>query len=180
MGMQGQLVRYFSEEKAESALFMLVGVLAIVLSVWLWRTGSTYRGMAYPLIGVARIQLVVGGAVYLRTDGQLAALRAQLASAPAEYQAAEVARMETVMRGFERYKLIELGLFAAGVALTYVFRQRETLYAVGVGLVLQSSLMLVLDLFAEKRGELYLAQVRALSSPASSEGATPRVAGEAP
>jgi hypothetical protein len=165
MNMQGQMLRYFIEEKAESALFVLMGVVAIALSVWLWRTGSAYRGMAYPLIGVALIQLVVGGTVFLRTDGQLAALTAQLASAPAAYQAAEVARLEVVMRSFQLYKVIELMLFAVGVAMTYVFRQKETLYAVGVGLVLQSSVMLVADLFAEKRGDTYLAQVRALEVP---------------
>ncbi|MBN1209828.1 MAG: hypothetical protein JXB05_33570 [Myxococcaceae bacterium] len=160
MSMQSQLLRYFTEEKVESALFVGVGVVAIAVSVWLWRTGSGYRGMAYPLIGVALIQLVVGGTVFLRTDGQVAALTAQLASDPAAYQAAEVARMEVVMRSFALYKVIELALFAVGVALTYVFRQKETLYAVGVGLVVQSSLMLVADLFAERRGDIYLEQVR--------------------
>ncbi len=167
MGMQGQMLRYFTEEKWEGALFVLVGLVAIGASVWLWRTDSVYRGMVYPLVGVALIQLVVGGTVFLRTDGQVAALTAQLASAPAAYQAAEVARMEGVMRSFGVYKLIELALFAAGVALTYVFRQRETLYAVGVGLVLQAALMLVLDLFAEKRGDTYLEHLRALPASAA-------------
>ena len=95
------------------------------------------------------------------------ALMAQLASAPGAYQAAEVARMEVVMRSFALYKIIELALFAVGVGLTYAFRNRETLYAVGIGLVLQSSLMLVADLFAEKRGDEYLEQVRGLSAPVS-------------
>jgi hypothetical protein len=162
MNMQGQMLRYFSEEKAESALFVLVGVVAIALSVWLLRTGSAYRGMAYPLTGVALIQLAVGGTVFLRTNGQLAELAAQLASSPAAYQAAEVARMEVVMRSFQLYKVLELTLFAVGVALTYVYRQKEMVYALGLGLVVQSSLMLVADLFAEKRGDIYLEQVRAL------------------
>ncbi len=162
MSMQEQMGRYFAAEKAESALFVLAGLVAVGVSVWLWRTGSSYRGMAWPLALVALIQLVVGGTVLLRTDGQVAALMAQLASSPAAYQVAEVARMEVVMRNFALYKLIELGLFVAGVALTYVFRQREVLYGMGVGLVLQASLMLVFDLFAEKRGDEYLEQVRAL------------------
>ena len=94
MGMQNQLLSYFAEEKAESALFVLMGVVALGASVWLWRTGSSYRGMMWPLGLIALIQLGVGGAVYLRTDGQVAALTAQLASAPAAYQVAEVARMD--------------------------------------------------------------------------------------
>jgi hypothetical protein len=171
MSMQSQLLRYFAEEKAESAIFVLMGVVALGVSVWLWRTGSSYRGMMWPLGLIALIQLGVGGAVYLRTDGQVAALTAQLSSAPGAYQAAEVARMEVVMRSFALYKVIELVLFAVGVGLTYAFRNRETLYAVGIGLVLQSSLMLVADLFAEKRGDEYLEQVRALPAPVAATAA---------
>jgi hypothetical protein len=51
-----------------------------------------------------------------------------------------------------------------GVALTYAFRHKELVYGIGVGLVMQASLMLVLDLFAERRGDEYLAAVRAVST----------------
>ncbi|HEX8440344.1 hypothetical protein [Archangium sp.] len=162
MGMQEQMVRYFAEEKTESWLFILVGVVAVGASVWLLRSGSSYRGMAYPLIAVALIQLVVGGTVAFRTDAQVAALVQQLASSPAAFQSAEVPRMEAVMRNFELYKVIEVVLLLAGVALTYAFRRKELVYGIGVGLVVQASLMLVLDLFAEKRGDAYLTALREL------------------
>jgi hypothetical protein len=167
--MQEQMVRYFAEEKAESWLFILVGVVAVGTSVWLLRSGSSYRGMAYPLIAVALIQLVVGGTVAFRTDTQVAALVQQLASSPAAFQTEEVPRMEAVMRNFQLYKVIELVLLLTGVALTYAFRRKELVYGIGVGLVVQSALMLVLDLFAEKRGDAYLAAIRELptaSAPA--------------
>jgi len=168
MGMQEQMVRYFSEEKAESWLFILVGVVALGASVWLLRTGSSYRGMAYPLIAVGLIQLVVGGSVAFRTDAQVAALTAQLASSPSAFQLAEVPRMEVVMRNFALYKGIELALLLVGVALTYAFRQKELVYGIGVGLVMQASLMLVLDLFAERRGDEYLAAIRTLPAVSAS------------
>lgn len=162
MSVQEQMVRYFAEEKAESWLFVLVGVAAIGLAVWLVRTGSGYRGMAWPLVGVGLIQLVVGGAVLLRTDGQVAGLLVELARSPAAVRAVEVPRMEVVMRNFQLYKVIEIALLAVGIALTYAFRRKEVLYGVGVGLVLQSSVMLVLDLFAERRGDTYLEALQAL------------------
>jgi hypothetical protein len=168
--MQEQMVRYFAEEKAESWLFILVGVVALGASVWLLRTGSSYRGMAWPLIAVGLIQLVVGGTVAFRTDAQVAALTAQLASSPSAFQLAEVPRMEVVMRNFTLYKGIEIALLLVGVALTYAFRQKELVYGIGVGLVMQASLMLVLDLFAERRGDEYLSAIRTL--PAVSASAT--------
>jgi len=168
MGMQEQMVRYFSEEKAESWLFILVGVVALGASVWLLRTGSSYRGMAYPLIAVGLIQIVVGGSVAFRTDAQVAALTAQLASSPSAFQLAEVPRMEVVMRNFALYKGVEIALLLVGVALTYAFRQKELVYGIGVGLVMQASLMLVLDLFAERRGDEYLSAIRALPAVSAS------------
>jgi len=168
MGMQEQMVRYFSEEKAESWLFILVGVVALGASVWLLRTGSAYRGMAYPLIAVGLIQIVVGGSVAFRTDAQVAALTAQLASSPSAFQLAEVPRMEVVMRNFALYKGVEIALLLVGVALTYAFRQKELVYGIGVGLVMQASLMLVLDLFAERRGDEYLSALRALPAVSAS------------
>ena len=162
MGMQEQMVGYFAAEKAESWLFILAGVVAVGVAVWLLVTGHSYRGMAYPLIAVGLIQLVVGGTVAFRTDAQVAALTQQLATSPSAFQRAEVPRMEAVMRNFEIYKLVEVGLLLVGVGLAYAFRRKELLYGVGVGLVMQASLMLVLDLFAEKRGDDYLAAVRAL------------------
>ncbi|MFM8465409.1 MAG: hypothetical protein ACKOA0_15190, partial [Burkholderiaceae bacterium] len=67
------LQRYFSAEKSESLLFVAVGILAIGLAVWLLQDGHRLRSAAFPLIAIALIQLVVGGTVFLRTDGQVAA-----------------------------------------------------------------------------------------------------------
>lgn len=44
----------------------------------------------------------------------------------------------------------------AGLALAIGLRRRELWRAVGVGLALQAALMLVLDLFAEKRADEYV------------------------
>lgn len=163
MSMQTQLLEYFAGEKAEGLAFITAGVLALVASVWLWRTGSSYRAMAFPLVAVALIHLTVGGSVYLRTDGQVSALTAQLAQSPAAFQAAELTRMGAVMRNFALYKVIEIVLLTVGIAMTYAFRHREALYAVGIGLIIQAGVTLVADLFAEKRGDTYLAAVRALN-----------------
>jgi hypothetical protein len=179
--MQEQMVGYFAAEKAESWLFILVGVVAVGVAVWLLLSGHAYRGMAYPLIAVGLIQLVVGGTVALRTDAQVAALTRQLAESPSAFQLAEVPRMEGVMRNFELYKGVEIALLLVGVGLAYALRRKELVYGVGVGLVMQASLMLVLDLFAEKRGDEYLLALRALpTASAPAAGEAPGQAAEGP
>jgi hypothetical protein len=160
--MQEELLRYFGAEKQESLLFVGVGALAIGVSIYLLVAAHAYRGMSYPLIAVGLIQIAVGGGVFLRTDAQVAALTAQLAREPLAYQAAEQARMKKVSANFELYKGIEIALLAVGIVLTYLFSHRLRLYGAGIGLILQASLMLVLDLFAEQRADRYVEQIAAL------------------
>lgn len=160
--MQTQLVEYFLAEKHESLLFMLIGMTAIVASIFLLKNNSAYKGMAYPLIAIALIQLVVGGTVYFRTDGQIKSLTEQIETNPAVYKTAELARMQTVNDNFKIYKTIEIVLLLAGILMTFIFRQKQLLYAIAAGLIIQSSIMLVLDLFAEKRAEEYVAKIQQL------------------
>jgi hypothetical protein len=157
------LIDYFAAEKAEALLFIFVGNAALIVSFSLWKLRSPLRGMIAPLVAVAAIQLVVGGTVFLRTDAQVETLKAQLATSPAEFKAAETARMETVMRNFGLYKQIEIGLLAIGAVLVRTRRTGDRWHGVGLGLLIQSALMLVLDLFAEARAETYIAALRALA-----------------
>jgi len=154
--MRESMLQYFQAEKQEALLFLAVGVVAFVTSVLLLRGGGAWRAMAWPLGAVALIQVGVGGAVFFRTDGQVAALARTLEENPPAYRAGETARMARVMSSFRDYEVIEVVLIAAGIGLTAFFPQRQALYAVGVGLVAQAAFMLVLDLFAAQRGRAYL------------------------
>ena len=150
---------YFIAEKVESLLFMLVGAAAIALSVVLYRRRSTLRGMGGPLIAIALIQLVVGSTVYLRSDAQIAQLQQQFRAAPASFKSVETQRMKAVIGNFELYKRIEIGLLALGMAIVVLLRRREFWFAFGLGLVLQSAFMLLLDFFAEQRAHDYFKAV---------------------
>lgn len=163
--MQAAMEAYFAGEKAESLLFVIVGVLAIGIALTLLGKQHRLRGMAYPLIAVALIQIGVGGTVYLRTDEQVATLSAQLAIAPTEYKRAELARMEKVAAAFDLYKIVEIVLIAAGLAMVVGLRRRPTLHAAGIGLALQATLMLAADLVAEERADVYIENVRKLELP---------------
>lgn len=160
--MDDHLVPYFTAEKQEALLFMLVGVAAIALSGWLWFRGGAYKGMLYPLAAIALIQITVGSAVYFRTDAQVAELKAQYASEPASFVAEETQRMRTVVKNFVIYRWIEIGLLVLGILMMLGLRHVELWHAAGVGLTIQSSIMLLLDYFAERRADEYLRFVTSL------------------
>lgn len=155
------IVTYFAAEKRSSLLFMAAGIVAISFSVFLWRT--SWRGVVYPLAAIGIIQIVVGSTVYFRTDAQVLELHKKLAADPATYLAVEQPRMEKVQRSFVVYKVLEAVLLAAGILGAFIFRERQALYAASVGLITQTALMLVLEIFAERRGEVYIEQIRRLA-----------------
>ena len=162
--MMNNMSDYFVAEKQESVIFVVVGLLAIGFSLWLWMNGHRLKYMAYPLVVIALMQIVVGGTVYLRTDSQVSTLSAQLQVNPAALKAEETARMETVMKNFSIYKGIEMLLLIIGVGMIAFLQRHDMAAGIGVGLVLQAALTLTLDLFAEVRGADYLSVVQSIAT----------------
>jgi hypothetical protein len=160
--MDEKLICYFTAEKQESLFFISIGIIAFIVALYLFKTDSPYKGMMYPLILIAIIQLVVGGSVFFRTDNQVAALKTQLHDNPQAYKSEESSRMGTVMKNFRIYKGIEIFLLILGIILTFLFRDKNLWYSIGIGLIIQSSLMLMLDLFAEKRAHEYVFYIQKL------------------
>jgi len=157
--MMNNMSDYFVAEKQESVIFVVVGLLAIGFSLWLWMNGHRLKYMAYPLVVIALMQIVVGGTVYLRTDSQVSTLSAQLQVNPAAFKAEETARMETVMKNFSIYKSIEMLLL-----IMAFFQRHDVTAGIGVGLVLQAAFTLTLDIFAETRGADYLSVVQSIAT----------------
>lgn len=154
---------YFTAEKQESLIFIVVGLLAIGISVWLWMNGHRLKSMAYPLVAIAVMQIVVGASVYLRTDAQLSTVSAQLNANPAALKAEETTRMQTVMKNFSIYKAVEMVLLIIGVGMIAFLQRHDLAAGIGVGLVLQAAFTLTLDIFAEARGADYLSAIRSLA-----------------
>jgi drug/metabolite transporter (DMT)-like permease len=61
------------------------------------------------------------------------------------------------------YRWIEVALIAAGLLLVVFTGEGTSWRGAGFALAVQAGLMLGLDLFAERRGEAYLAWLRTLS-----------------
>jgi hypothetical protein len=150
--------KYFGAEKAESFLFALVGLVAITLAVYFFAKLKQpfYNGIAYPLIAIALIQITVGGSVYLRSSKDIARVNQMIQIDKTRILTEEIPRMKIVMNNFVFYRWIEIVLVLIGLALLFSFKSATMWKGVGLGLVIQSALMLLLDFFAESRGREYL------------------------
>jgi hypothetical protein len=156
---------YFTAEKNESLIFIVLGILTIGFSIYAILTwgDNFYRGFAVPASLIGIIQLVVGGTVYFRTDKQLAQAEALLQQSKEAFVQSETSRMDTVMKNFALYKKIEVAFVIIGLLLVFLAPSKEFWLGVGVGMLLQGALMLTADIFAERRGEQYSRHIRETS-----------------
>lgn len=156
--MKQHIETYFQNERAESLLFLAIGVVAIAFAGWFWLSskGEFYRGMAWPLLLVGLIQVIVGGTVYVRSPKDIKAVTGFAEAAPDKLKSVEIPRMENVMKNFVIYRYAEIALMIAGLVLILMNKDINFWKGLGAGLFAQSSLMLAADFFAEKRGRIYL------------------------
>lgn len=152
--------KYFTAEKNESLLFMLIGFVAIVAAAVLYFYYKTplCKGMAIPLLAVALIQLVVGYTVYKRSDSDRIRNVYAYDMKPDELQNKELPRMKQVNRNFVIYRWIELFLLGTGTALVLRLSNnpdKTFLFGIGLGLAIQAGIMLCADYFAERRAASY-------------------------
>ena len=155
--------KYFTGEKNESLLFLLIGMTALLAAVvfffFIKTNPSFYKGMAIPLFIIALIQLTVGYTVYARTDKQVADIAYKIGMEPVQYtKSTELPRMQTVKKNFTIYRWIEIALLLAGLVLIFLYRSdvsKTFLVGIGIALAIQAAIMLAADYFAEQRGKTY-------------------------
>lgn len=154
----GHVEKYFSAEKYESVLFVLVGILAISFGIYFFIKAKQpfYNGMAYSLIAVALIQIVVGSSVYFRSPKDIERVNRFVKTEHSKIQTEEIPRMKVVMKNFEIYRWIEITLLIAGLIMFFYFQPMTIWKGLGLGLSIQAGFMLLLDFFAESRGKIYI------------------------
>lgn len=152
------VIKYFNAEKSESLLFILVGIMAISVSAYfiLQIKQSFYNGMCWPLIAIAFIQITVGTSVYFRSPKDIQRVTSIIQNQKEKISSEEIPRMKVVMKNFIIYRYVEIVLLISSLLLMFLFDHSLFLKGIGIGLFIQSALMLALDFFAEKRGQEYL------------------------
>lgn len=164
------IYKYFTAEKQESLLFLIVGIAAILLAVIFWffikTTPSFFKGAAIPLLAIGLIQSVVGFTVYTRTDKQKTDIAYNIGIEPASYiKQAELPRMQTAMKKFVIYRYAEIVLALVGIGLFLYFKNdytRQFWKGFGLTLAIMALLTLAADYFAEQRGKVYNKSLQSL------------------
>jgi uncharacterized membrane protein YczE len=153
--------KYFSAEKSESLLFIVIGIVSIItaISFFIFIKTNFYKGAAIPLMVIGLLMGVVGFTVYNKSDTD----RIQNVYAydlnPAELRDKEIPRMKTVMKNFVIYKWVEIILFLVGIGLFFYFKDTtDKIFWKGFGITLAIMALTAgtADYFAAQRGAIYL------------------------
>ncbi|MBK8784987.1 MAG: hypothetical protein IPN43_00440 [Chitinophagaceae bacterium] len=166
------IYRYFTAEKQESLLFLIVGIIAVMLAVVFWffvkSNPNFFKGAAIPLLAIGLIQMVVGYSVYSRTDKQKADIAYNIGMEPVSYvKQTELPRMKTVMKNFVIYRWVEIAFIITGLVLIFLFRSnpgKSFWYGFGIALAIQALIMLGADYFAEQRGKVYTNELNKITA----------------
>jgi hypothetical protein len=158
---KADIEKYFNAEKAESLLFMGIGIAGIVAAAIFLLVVKTnfYKGLSIPLALVGLLLGVVGYTVYARSDSDRIRNVYAYDMNPGELKEKEIPRMQTVMRSFVIYRYTEIALALLGIALFILFQnepEKKFWSGVGVGLFIMAVMALFADYFAEKRGHVYI------------------------
>jgi hypothetical protein len=159
-----RLMAYFGAEKSGGLIAFLIGVSALSFSFYLYKYGSTYKGMVYPLVFFGLIETVVGGGLFLKSDKDIARLLPIYAHSAQEFKSIEGLRMETVMQRFKMIKAVWLILLLGGAMSGFYFFRNNLVFSICLGVILQTSVLLVYDMIAEKRADEYLQSIAELRS----------------
>jgi hypothetical protein len=158
------VVKYFNGEKAESYLFILVGVIAFALAFYFFFVLKTsfWKGVAIPFIIIASLEFIVGYTIVTRSSKDLMRVQTYITNEPQKIQIDEIPRMEKVLSNFVIYRYVEIALIILGIILMYSSMNDTFWRGIGLGLFMQASIVLSLDFFAERRGHHYIVYLQEL------------------
>ena len=154
--MHDALTIYFNGEKYAGLVLAGAAVAAIVIAIVMFRAAGEFRSFAITLGVLALAEIALGAGLYLRTGPQVAHLEEQLRSSAPSFHAAESARMARVQRNFVVIEYVELCLIVATAIAAVWLKSKAGASGVALGLLINASILLAFDVFAERRGAQYV------------------------
>ncbi|HTQ64735.1 MAG TPA: hypothetical protein VMI12_08050 [Puia sp.] len=156
--------KYFIAEKTGSMIFLIIGIIAILLSLIFYFLLKTnfYKGAAIPLLIVGVIQAIAGYTVYARSDEQRISNVYAYDMNPDRLKTEELPRIKEVNKRFVLYRWIEIALIITGIALILVYKTsipKNFWFGLGITLLIQAIVILFADYFAEQRAKIYQQQL---------------------
>lgn len=158
------ILAYYQSERGEAIFMLLWGGVVSGISLWgiLSLEDIFWTGMFYTVIPLSTLQFLTGVRNLIFVKKKRAKVLDKLSLSLLKAVKAEKTRVLNTQIRLRFYRLIEQILFFLGFAFTFaggVFGLSVFLAGSGIGLMLQSAVLLIQDLFAEWRTGIYLEEL---------------------
>lgn len=152
---------YFIAQKSESLLFIIIGMIAILTSCVFFFALKTnvYKGMAISLLLFGLIQLSVGYSVYQSCDANRKKNTYSYDLNPSDLKNREIPRLEKMISNYVTFRRIGIILILSALVMVFMLRsnpERTFWYGMGIGLAIQTAILLGGGHFAQERAKSYL------------------------
>ncbi len=156
---------YFDGEKTQCTLGLILALLFIGLAIFFLVQVKTdyYRGMAYPFLAIPVLLFVICVTIILRAPEDMIRVTKYAIEQPTKIRTEEIPRMEKVIRNFKLIKIVEIAFILAGIGMFFLATKYPMIKGAGMGLTIQSTMLLIFDLVAEKRGSVYIEYLRSIT-----------------
>jgi len=167
--MNQPLRAYFRQEKNENMAYLSLGSFSMLIAmlVWIFVSDSFIEGMAIPLAVMGCIKLLVGWVSYTRDKQRFVDMLDTIQQNPADFVKQERQRMLRVIHNYDLYRWTGIILCLTGIgmsALSLLAKDTSFWAGLGIGLFVQSAILLLLDLIAEKRAGRYVAWIEEMKN----------------
>ena len=135
----------------------LVSLLSCIIFVLIW-SGLFWKGLALSLGMIGLMQLCLGFIFFLRNGSQVEKIKGALAYSPKKVILDESLRMENLAKKLVILRNLETGFVFIGMILCFLWMSNflgDFSFGTGVGLIIQSALLLVIHIMGEWRADIY-------------------------
>lgn len=159
-----QIEQYFNGEKFQCSTGIIISLLFIALSIFLFRMNiALYKGMAYTFFTLSTFLIIICIGVVVRSPKDIRRVNQYLKSEKEKIEIVEIPRMEKVINNFKVIKIIEIVLVLFGLIFLLVFSKTDFFKGIAIALILQGLVLFAFDFFAEKRAKPYYQYLKTLN-----------------
>jgi hypothetical protein len=153
-----QVIKYFNGEVLQCTIGIVISIASIGASLFFLFKIKTdfYKGMAYVFILISGLLLIICIGVVLRTSKDVERVSGFVQHESIKISTHEIPRMNTVMQNFKIIKIVEACLIIIGLCLLFLSPSGTLWKGIGLGLLIQATMMLTFDIVAANRGKVYL------------------------
>jgi len=152
------ILKFYKAQKVQGLLFLFIGFVAIILSfLFIFNLKNVFSfGISMPLLIIGMLQVYFGINTFKKTPIHILLVQGFLKENQAFMATIEIPFIHKEILFQKKMINIFLFLIALAILFLFVFNNTLVLQGIGIGLFIQSLIVITANYFAAQRSQIYL------------------------